>query len=44
MAAGSISGVYWALLSRWVISSMVMGSRFKAGIPQPDGKGLLKQS
>ena len=35
MISGSRSGVNQALLSRQVISSMEMGGRFKAGIPQP---------
>ena len=44
MASGSKSGVYRALLCGLGLSSMVMGGRFKAGIPKSAVKGLLNQS
>ena len=44
MASGIRSGVYQALLSRWGLSPMLMGGRFKAGILKSSGKGLLNQS
>ena len=44
MAAGSRSGVYQDLLCWWGLSSMVMGGRFKVGLPKSSVKGFLKQS
>ena len=44
MAAGSRSGVYWDLLCREVLSSMLIGGRCIAGIPKSAVKVSLKQS
>ena len=44
MAAGIRSGVYRDILSRWDLSSMIMGVIFKAGLPQSAGKGYLNWS
>ena len=44
MADGSISGVYQVILSRWVLSSMVMGGRFKDLLTESSEKLLFKNS
>ena len=44
MEAGSLSGVYWAILSGQGLSSMVIGGRIKSGIPKSVGKVSFKQS
>ena len=44
MEAGSISGVYKALLFGLVISSMDMEGIFKSGLPKSTGNVFLKQS
>ena len=43
MAAWIRSGVYQSLLCGPGLSSMVMGGRFKAGMPKSALKGLLNQ-
>ena len=44
MASGSGSEVYWDLLFRQGLLSIVMGRRFKYGLTPPTRKGLLKKS
>ena len=44
MVSGSRSGVYWALLCGWGLSSMVIGGRRTAGLPKSAVNGLLRQS
>ena len=45
IVAGSRYGVYWDILCwGWVLSSKVMGGRFKYGLPNSSVKGSLKKS
>ena len=44
MAAGSISYVHQALSTGWGLLSMVVGGRYKAGLPKSDGKVSFNHS